>query len=155
MWRGCWWSSTCLKEARDAVPIDRGTGDDPADGGGRRKKGVGALRRGMGPKGDLSGKGDREDGRSGTDGNDDPRRIWRRRRRGGELLPRPAGNRLRLRLHGGYDVGDQSFLRPDPPVWERGAEKTLPVAPRPGGDAGDRKSTRLNSSHGYISYAVF
>src|SRR2546422_8214032 len=23
------------------------------------------------------------------------------------------------------------------------------------GDAGDRKSTRLNSSHGYISYAVF
>src|SRR2546429_165668 len=24
-----------------------------------------------------------------------------------------------------------------------------------GGDAGDRKSTRLNSSHGYISYAVF
>src|SRR2546422_5017328 len=30
--------------------------------------------------------------------------------------------------------------------------------PRPthlGGPAGDRKSTRLNSSHGYISYAVF
>src|SRR5687768_17652951 len=25
----------------------------------------------------------------------------------------------------------------------------------PGGDAEDRKSTRLNSSHGYISYAVF
>src|SRR2546422_7295898 len=24
-----------------------------------------------------------------------------------------------------------------------------------GGGAGDRKSTRLNSSHGYISYAVF
>src|SRR2546422_5358364 len=24
-----------------------------------------------------------------------------------------------------------------------------------GGDQGDRKSTRLNSSHGYISYAVF
>src|SRR2546422_6138788 len=24
-----------------------------------------------------------------------------------------------------------------------------------GGDCGDRKSTRLNSSHGYISYAVF
>src|SRR2546422_3974950 len=26
---------------------------------------------------------------------------------------------------------------------------------RGGGAAGDRKSTRLNSSHGYISYAVF
>src|SRR2546422_6850948 len=25
----------------------------------------------------------------------------------------------------------------------------------PDSDAGDRKSTRLNSSHGYISYAVF
>src|SRR2546429_5647104 len=24
-----------------------------------------------------------------------------------------------------------------------------------GGESGDRKSTRLNSSHGYISYAVF
>src|SRR2546422_7024618 len=33
-----------------------------------------------------------------------------------------------------------------------------PLALRPragGGAAGDRKSTRLNSSHGYISYAVF
>src|SRR2546429_7426853 len=29
----------------------------------------------------------------------------------------------------------------------------LPGVPRP--DHGDRKSTRLNSSHGYISYAVF
>src|SRR2546422_2156900 len=28
-------------------------------------------------------------------------------------------------------------------------------APPPRGAAGDRKSTRLNSSHGYISYAVF
>src|SRR2546422_3669286 len=27
--------------------------------------------------------------------------------------------------------------------------------PRNGGDRRDRKSTRLNSSHGYISYAVF
>src|SRR2546422_8425153 len=26
---------------------------------------------------------------------------------------------------------------------------------RGGGERGDRKSTRLNSSHGYISYAVF
>src|SRR2546422_5294516 len=32
----------------------------------------------------------------------------------------------------------------------------LPTVPQPGSYAeGDRKSTRLNSSHGYISYAVF
>src|SRR2546422_4348135 len=30
-----------------------------------------------------------------------------------------------------------------------------PAAGRPRGVAQDRKSTRLNSSHGYISYAVF
>src|SRR2546422_7602817 len=29
------------------------------------------------------------------------------------------------------------------------------MLPGPGGGQGDRKSTRLNSSHGYISYAVF
>src|SRR2546429_4855391 len=31
----------------------------------------------------------------------------------------------------------------------------VPLAPAHQSDAGDRKSTRLNSSHGYISYAVF
>src|SRR3989449_5354812 len=46
-----------------------------------------------------------------------------------------------------------------------GGRACHPVPPRlhrfhplglvPQGDAGDRKSTRLNSSHGYISYAVF
>src|SRR5205809_4824503 len=41
-----------------------------------------------------------------------------------------------------------------------GFRVALPAAPAPdrgrdGGDAEDRKSTRLNSSHGYISYAVF
>src|SRR2546429_6160922 len=30
-----------------------------------------------------------------------------------------------------------------------------PTAPAPGTAPEDRKSTRLNSSHGYISYAVF
>src|SRR2546422_4541092 len=30
-----------------------------------------------------------------------------------------------------------------------------PFLPKPGLCVGDRKSTRLNSSHGYISYAVF
>src|SRR3989449_1845893 len=33
--------------------------------------------------------------------------------------------------------------------YSRGAPRSAPGAPR------DRKSTRLNSSHGYISYAVF
>src|SRR2546429_982291 len=32
---------------------------------------------------------------------------------------------------------------------------TAPAFPRPLSSIGDRKSTRLNSSHGYISYAVF
>src|SRR2546422_1843721 len=36
------------------------------------------------------------------------------------------------------------------------ARDALPdIRVRPGSDVGDRKSTRLNSSHGYISYAVF
>src|SRR2546422_3519644 len=34
---------------------------------------------------------------------------------------------------------------------EEGGEEEAPAQP----GAGDRKSTRLNSSHGYISYAVF
>src|SRR2546422_6837774 len=45
---------------------------------------------------------------------------------------------------------------------EKGAdnsEQTLPlteaIVNRAGRTGGDRKSTRLNSSHGYISYAVF
>src|SRR2546429_4101429 len=49
-----------------------------------------------------------------------------------------------------------------PPVWrsrqrDEDSRSTLPRTPRwPRSDpARDRKSTRLNSSHGYISYAVF
>src|SRR2546422_2003868 len=39
---------------------------------------------------------------------------------------------------------------------ERGNGDSVRVVRRAaGGAAGDRKSTRLNSSHGYISYAVF
>src|SRR2546422_1735034 len=36
-----------------------------------------------------------------------------------------------------------------------GRPRTAPMGPTARGRAGDRKSTRLNSSHGYISYAVF
>src|SRR2546422_1465736 len=39
-------------------------------------------------------------------------------------------------------------------VLDDGARGAIRAAPAPGRD-GDRKSTRLNSSHGYISYAVF
>src|SRR2546422_8489950 len=45
---------------------------------------------------------------------------------------------------------------PEPRVL--GRPSRLPLAPVPEPDRGkgqDRKSTRLNSSHGYISYAVF
>src|SRR2546426_6653870 len=37
----------------------------------------------------------------------------------------------------------------------RRATKSLPTPPRPSSKMGDRKSTRLNSSHLVISYAVF
>src|SRR2546422_1113067 len=38
---------------------------------------------------------------------------------------------------------------------EPGAPRSRLVPPLPQGEGEDRKSTRLNSSHGYISYAVF
>src|SRR2546422_2237171 len=39
---------------------------------------------------------------------------------------------------------------------QQGPERGLPaLVVRAGVSVGDRKSTRLNSSHGYISYAVF
>src|SRR2546422_2221466 len=42
------------------------------------------------------------------------------------------------------------------PVTRPSAQHASPVAVQiDGDDIGDRKSTRLNSSHGYISYAVF
>src|SRR2546422_7828901 len=47
--------------------------------------------------------------------------------------------------------------RPDPPANARhtGTEPARGCRAPPGPRVGDRKSTRLNSSHGYISYAVF
>src|SRR5438309_8513146 len=52
-------------------------------------------------------------------------------------------------------------LRQDKPAWTPGREALVGAlaasarASRPGVQAGDRKSTRLNSSHSSISYAVF
>src|SRR2546422_5305460 len=42
-----------------------------------------------------------------------------------------------------------------PPVRDAGRRSGLGVLETPGSIRRDRKSTRLNSSHGYISYAVF
>src|SRR5207245_11509914 len=62
------------------------------------------------------------------------------RRRGGRRpLPFPA-------LHGGHRTARGSEAALPPPHLHHGAGK---------GRGRDRKSTRLNSSHGSISYAVF
>src|SRR5207253_11181256 len=58
-----------------------------------------------------------------------------------------AGRRGDERVLAGGDVGPAPALRDGRPVREAAAE--------PGVDGGDRKSTRLNSSHVAISYAVF
>src|SRR2546422_5063010 len=51
------------------------------------------------------------------------------------------------------DAGDGAMLWRD----EAGRVAAFNIAHRSGAEGwmGDRKSTRLNSSHGYISYAVF
>src|SRR5687768_17668649 len=52
--------------------------------------------------------------------------------------------------------GQQSARKQDDQQGQSG--QGTPENPKGGGDSqarGDRKSTRLNSSHGYISYAVF
>src|SRR2546429_4922264 len=60
----------------------------------------------------------------------------------------PAGNRRRLPT-------DPVVLRGRLPLSLRATRKPHKVEPRADRGALDRKSTRLNSSHGYISYAVF
>src|SRR2546429_5367365 len=49
-------------------------------------------------------------------------------------------------------AGSHRSLRPDT---ARLPVQSVPVAIRQKWESADRKSTRLNSSHGYISYAVF
>src|SRR5687768_18063196 len=62
-----------------------------------------------------------------------------------ELDPRPVAEQPDVPL----GVGN-------PPRAFRPAQIAVPRQSRPEGSRGiDRKSTRLNSSHGYISYAVF
>src|SRR2546422_3888676 len=63
--------------------------------------------------------------------------------------PRPPAARVHPVERGAARLDRASPAR-HPRHSERPADDAGPVAPTP-----DRKSTRLNSSHGYISYAVF
>src|SRR5207302_5461742 len=83
------------------------------------------------------------------------RRGTRPRDRGGRPA-RGRGARAGGGRSGGRDpaLAGRAKLRPLPRL--RGARGALPRAGRADvGDARDRKSTRLNSSHVKISYAVF
>src|SRR2546422_1354843 len=51
--------------------------------------------------------------------------------------------------------GAHAALRRRPPVREPVPERSRNRREAPAPEHQDRKSTRLNSSHGYISYAVF
>src|SRR3712207_8584668 len=64
----------------------------------------------------------------------------------GEALPGQQADLLRAHVQVGERVGDQRVLQA--PVPGRGGEQVVQVL-------ADRKSTRLNSSHANISYAVF
>src|SRR3712207_8626833 len=68
--------------------------------------------------------------------------------RSGELIGRVAEQSVF-----GLQLGD-ARLRPGQIV-PRGGDLTVDVGQRRPGVRGDRKSTRLNSSHANISYAVF
>src|SRR2546422_8101554 len=51
--------------------------------------------------------------------------------------------------------GDELMRHTDPRGWNAGLKARIHRAVQTLNIVGDRKSTRLNSSHGYISYAVF
>src|SRR2546422_4018923 len=71
------------------------------------------------------------------------------------LLELRRGAHLPLRGPGGRPAG-ASWLRPRVVQTEPGARREQGCGRLRGpADDLDRKSTRLNSSHGYISYAVF
>src|SRR2546422_8195001 len=63
----------------------------------------------------------------------------------------PYTTLFRSRAAGGGERDDRLGARRSDRLELRPAARP----PRGGGGHGDRKSTRLNSSHGYISYAVF
>src|SRR2546422_495860 len=81
-----------------------------------------------------------------------PRRLWRHRR-----------HRLFLKGYGmNLFEGLEQYVRESRPRFEEWLGRLVEIptvsmdpARRDDMRRGDRKSTRLNSSHGYISYAVF
>src|SRR5687768_18013750 len=76
-----------------------------------------------------------------------------RARRGGAGALRHA-RALRERAHRGAGGGGARAAA-DVDARAAGDERAAAGAPAAAVRGGDRKSTRLNSSHGYISYAVF
>src|SRR5258708_16964126 len=71
---------------------------------------------------------------------------WRRRRRPAEC--RTAQGERVSRMIGTPTIRVETGLAPSPPRQTRRAASVV-------AETGDRKSTRLNSSHQIISYAVF
>src|SRR5207253_5447403 len=78
--------------------------------------------------------------------------IWYRSGRG-----LPLGDRVAVRDPGSEASRDRRSprARPSSPVWASPVAPTDRPANRAHGRKSDRKSTRLNSSHVAISYAVF
>src|SRR2546422_7259995 len=56
---------------------------------------------------------------------------------------------------GGKTGAEESEARPRQSATQSGAQEAAIAGRARRAGQGDRKSTRLNSSHGYISYAVF
>src|SRR2546430_11650370 len=73
--------------------------------------------------------------------------------------------RIKAKIASPFDLGDladayyhSAQISVDPADYDRAealARRSLEILPYPNGVAVDRKSTRLNSSHSQISYAVF
>src|SRR3712207_7758252 len=77
--------------------------------------------------------------------------LFRSHQAADAVLAPAAGRRAGPEAHADADRRDRLGRRAD--VLDR--LPALAVRPSRGGDPGDRKSTRLNSSHANISYAVF
>src|SRR5688572_31137758 len=85
-------------------------------------------------------------------------RLERGNRDGSHLRPHQGGACLRIRervREATWHVGCSPWERCWPPPARREGVRTRPHRPAPILRRRDRKSTRLNSSHSQISYAVF
>src|SRR2546430_5331768 len=79
------------------------------------------------------------------------------RSRAPEVHPTAEAVRERDRAEGRHEGGDpdRHAAQEDPNPVERRVYEEIGLHHRERKDCGDRKSTRLNSSHSQISYAVF